>query len=380
MSLGGWLPASVARLDALLASRGVRSPSYDPAHRPIATFDWDNTMMRNDIGDATMAWMLRHDAILQPPGRDWRQTSGALTDAALAELHAACDAAGEPGRPLSTGETSACDEAIYSIYDSGKTPAGAAAWTRAVTLTTNQGYAWLARLQGGHTPAEIVAMTRAVYAEASRAPVGSTQTVGVHTGVSAWVRIYPQMRDLVGALQSNGFDVWIVSASPQHVSEVVAAEVGIAADHVVGVRNVIEPDGRLGYHLEPCGDAPADSVMTFDQGKRCFINKVIFHQPVAAQLPRADAAHRPTFSAGDSDTDVAFVQDATDLKLVIDRNRVALMCNAYSNAGSRWIVQPMFFDPLPRRAEPYPCGTTLDADGKPIVDEDGRRMSDQSPM
>jgi len=66
-SLPGWLPENRARLDALLRTRGVTSPGYDPAHRPVATFDWDNTMMWNDIGDLTMAWMLRHDAILQPP-------------------------------------------------------------------------------------------------------------------------------------------------------------------------------------------------------------------------------------------------------------------------------------------------------------------------
>jgi hypothetical protein len=38
----------------------------------------------------------------------------------------------------------------------------------------------------------------------------------------------------------------------------------------------------------------------------------------------------------------------------------------------------MFLDPPPQRAKPYPCSTTLDADGKPIVDEEGRPMSDQT--
>jgi phosphoglycolate phosphatase-like HAD superfamily hydrolase len=376
-SLPGWLPENRARLDALLRARGVTSPGYDPAHRPVATFDWDNTMMRNDIGDATMAWMLQHDAILQPPGRDWGVTSGALTDAARAALHTACDGAGEPGRPLATREAPACADAIDSIYDDGKTPAGAPAWTHPVTLTTNEPYAWLARLLGGHTPAEVVSFARAAYAENARAPLGATQTVGTRAGVTAWVRIYPQMHDLVTALQANGFDVWIVSASPQQIAEVVAHEVGIDADHVIGVRNVTEPDDHLGYHLEPCGDAPPDAVMTFDQGKRCFINKVIFRQPPAAQLAKADAAHRQAFAAGDSDTDVAFVQDATDLKLVVDRHRVQLMCNAWSNAGGRWIVQPMFIERMPRRAEPYPCATTLDAAGRPIADEDGRPLRDQ---
>jgi hypothetical protein len=376
-SLPGWLPANRARLDALLRARGVGSPAYDPAHRPVATFDWDNTMMRNDIGDATMAWMLLHDAILQPPARDWTQTSDALTKPALAALHAACDAAGRPGGPLATREIPACADAIHSIYDRGRTRSGAAAFDPAVTLTTNAAYAWLARLLGGHTPAEVAALARAAYEAGARAPVGQVQAVGSHADVAAWLRIYPTMRDLVAALRDAGFDVWIVSASPQAMAEVVAREVAIAADHVIGIRNVVDADGRLAYHLEPCGDRPADSVITFNRGKRCFINRVIFGQPPARQLAKAEPAQRPAFAAGDSDTDVAFVQDATDLKLVIDRHRVELMCNAYSNAGGRWIVQPMFIEPLPRRSEPYPCATALDAAGLPIVDEDGQRMHDQ---
>jgi phosphoglycolate phosphatase-like HAD superfamily hydrolase len=376
-SLPGWLPENRLRIDALLAARGVTSPDYNPAHRPVATLDWDNTMMRNDIGDVTMAWMIRHDTILQPPGRDWGVTSHALTAAARASLSAACDAAGEPGRPLATGEAAGCADALDAVYESGRTLAGDPAWTHPVTLTTDESYAWLAKLLAGHTPAEITHFTREAFDEARQAPLGATRTLGTRGGKSAYVRIYPTMRDLVGALQTCGFDVWIVSASPQSVVEVVADDVGIRADHVIGIRTVPGPDGRLGYALAPCGDAPADSVIPFDQGKRCFINRVVFLQPPGAQLARADAAHRPVFAAGDSDTDVAFVQDATDLKLVIDRHTIHLMCNARSNAGGRWLVQPMFIDPLPPRTESYPCATSVDAAGQPLVDEEGHRMHDE---
>src|SRR6185295_9974342 len=98
------------------------------------------------------------------------------------------------------------------------------AWTREVTLTTNEGYAWLARLLAGHAPEEVAELARHAYAENAAAPIGATQTVGTRS-VTAWVRIYPQMRDLVATLQEDGFDVWIVSASPQAVVEVVAHEV-----------------------------------------------------------------------------------------------------------------------------------------------------------
>lgn len=368
-SISGWLPQNRERLDRLLASRGKDAPSYDPAHPPVATFDWDNTMMRNDIGDATMAWMLLHDAILQPPKRDWSVTSEDLTPEARSALNAACDGAAEPGRPLATTRVAGCADEIHAIYDAGKTHAGARAWAHETTLTTKQPYAWAARLLAGHTAEEVRGFALAAYRADSSAPIGFTRTIGTHTGVSGWVRIYEPMRDLVGALGANGFDVWIVSASPQHLAEVVGNEVGIRADHVVGVRNVQGADGRLGYDLEDCGGAPRNTVMTFDQGKRCWINKAIFHLPASGQLQRAPLAQRPTFSAGDSDTDVAFVQDATTLKLVIDRNRPALMCNALSNHDDKWLIQPMFIEPSPARSEPYACSTFVDEAGRPIADQ-----------
>lgn len=371
----GWLPENRARIDAMLAARGRASAGYDPAHPPVATFDWDNTVMRNDVGDATMAWMLLHDAILQPPNRDWARTSEALTKDALGALHAACDGAGEPGSPLATSRVSACADEILAIYSDGKTTRGEAAWTREITRTTKESYAWEARLLGGHTPDEVRAIARAAYREDSTAAIGAVRTIGSRRDVPAWVRVYEPMRDLIGALQGSGFDVWIVSASPQHVSEIVAAEVGVAADHVVGVRTTRDGD-RLGYDLESCGGAPKNRVMTYDQGKRCWINRAIFGLPERDQLRRAEPRHRSTFAAGDSDTDVAFVQDATELKLVIDRHRPAIMCNALANFEQRWIVQPMFIEPMPS-AEVYACATTLDAEGARIVDEAGREMVDQ---
>jgi phosphoserine phosphatase len=206
------------------------------------------------------------------------------------------------------------------------------------------------------------AIATRVYEENAAAPIGATQTIGTTKDLPAWVRIYEPMHDLQDALRAAGFDVWVVSASAQPLVEIVASHVGVAADHVVGIRT-------NGYHLERCGTDPdgADTVITFDEGKRCWINRAIFHLPENEQLSRAtDPMKRPAFAAGDSDTDLAMVQDATTLKLVIDRNKPALMCNAWNNAGDRWLVQPMFIEPLPPRTEPYRCEGLFDEDGKPI--------------
>ena len=95
-----------------------------------------------------------------------------------------------------------------------------------------------------------------------------------------------------------------------------------------------------------------------------------------------DPAKRPVFAAGDSDTDLTFLQDATGLKLALNRNKKELMCNAYGNAGGRWLVNPMFIEPRPQQAQPYACATSAcrDVEGAAVacVDEDGKPIPDQS--
>ncbi len=373
---GPWLPENARRIDRLLAEHGRHSARYDAAHPPVAVFDWDNTMMKNDIGDATFYWMLTHDAILQPPQRDWSRTSAELTAAAREALSHACDAAGAPGEPLATSRETACAAELLAIFSDAKTRAGASAWLRETTLTNHAPYAWGASLMAGYTHEELRGMARKAFEQNRAAPIGATQTIAGRS-VAGYVRIYEPMRDLVGSLQANGFQVWIVSASSQPLAEIVGGDVGIAADHVIGVHTSHGDDGRHGYGLDPCG-ATGDTVITFHHGKRCWINRVIFRRAADEQLPRArDAALRPTFAAGDSDTDLAMVEDATELRLVINRNRVHLMCNAYANRDGRWMIQPMFIEPLPQRADPYACADARDAAGAPLRDEAGNAIADQ---
>jgi haloacid dehalogenase-like hydrolase len=350
---------------------GKGSSSYDASHPPVAVFDWDDTMMKNDIGNATLFYMLRHDAVLQPPDRDWSRTNKHLTAAGRAALGGACDSIAEPGQPLPTSHSPRCADTVFTIYDRDVTPEGASAFDGDSDMI-HQSYAWGVQLQAGHTPDEVRDFARHAYAENANAPLGATQTVGTSTNVTAWVRIYDAMRDLVRALRQTGFDVWVVSASSQWLVEVVGAEVGVDASHVVGVRALMSPNGKLDYRITGCGTEPdgADTVMTYKQGKRCWINRAIFHLPTQEQLARAtDPRMRPVFAAGDSDTDLWMVQDATVLKLVINRNRPALMCNAYSNAHDRWLIQPMFIESFPQHAEPYRCSGLLDEDGQPMNDQ-----------
>src|SRR6476469_2573661 len=62
-NLEGWSGDNGGRiLKALDFAHATRVPG----HPPVAAFDWYNTVIKNDVGDATVFWMLKHDLILKP--------------------------------------------------------------------------------------------------------------------------------------------------------------------------------------------------------------------------------------------------------------------------------------------------------------------------
>ncbi|MEV0076143.1 haloacid dehalogenase-like hydrolase [Nocardia neocaledoniensis] len=348
---------------------------------PLALFDWDNTIVKNDIGVATFYWMLANDKVLQPEGRDWTTVGAHLTREAADALAAACGAA-EPGTPLPTSTDADCADELVAVADSGKTTAGKAAFTDYDHRRTEPGYAFVVQLMRGHTEARITEFARAARAQNLAAAEGTKQTIGT-TKVDGWVRYYPQMTDLVRVLRDNGFDVRIISASAEPVVRVWAEELDITGDRVMGVPQLSD-NGVYTGHLPGCGDAGTDQVITYIDGKRCRINEQVFGVRGAAAFQQLPADRRAAFAAGDSDTDVVFLGDATGLRLVINRNKTELMCNAYGSGDGTWVVNPMFLDPKPRRSDPYPCATagfiTPAGTGAPLRRPDGSVVPDQQDL
>ena len=388
-----WLPAVRARLNQVIASYGATSGTYDVAHRPVAVFDWDNTVLKNDIGDAVLFWMIRTGRILQPPQKNWRLTSPYLTVEAAAALDKACGPLAAAGSPLPTATDVPCATELVTLYTKAKTvdgKAGFAGWNYRRMEPT---YAWAAQLQAGYTAAESQEFARQALEEGLAAKQGAVQKIGSVDGLTAWVRIYEQQKDLIANLKASGFEVWVVSASPEPWVIAAAARVDIAADHVVGIRMRSE-QGKLTSNLQGCGDIPdgendgagvfkGNSLITYIDGKRCFINKVIYGDGSALALQRnADAKKRPVLAAGDSDTDVTFLQDATAVKLVMNRHKKEVMCNALQSLGGKWLLHPMFIEPSPMPGLSYKCSVDAckDASGAaaPCRDEDGAVIPDQS--
>ncbi|MFC9787150.1 haloacid dehalogenase-like hydrolase [Rhodococcus sp. NPDC127528] len=376
-----WYGDNRAALDRLIAERGDCSGGGDvAAGAPLALFDWDNTVVKNDIGSATAYWMIKNDKILQPAGANWSSTSRFLTPAAADALSAACGTETAPGRALPTSTDTGCADEIVAVLDE-RTRTGRPAFQGYDHRRTKAAYAWAVQLMAGHSEQEVAAFAEAARAENLAAPEGAEQTVG-STRVDGYVRYYPQIADLVKTLRANGFDVRIISASAEPVVRVWARELGLAPDRVMGVRPVVA-DGVLSGHLVGCGGVPdgEDSVIPYIDGKRCQVNEVVFGVRGPAAFDPLPTERRQVFAAGDSVTDVTFLSDATGGRLVINRNNAELMCNAYDNADGRWLVNPMFLDPKGRADAPYPCSATAftAADGAkaPVHRADGTVIADQ---
>ncbi|WP_137990407.1 HAD family hydrolase [Streptomyces vilmorinianum] len=370
----GWYGDNRARLQELIDTHCAAKGGA----KPVAVFDWDNTVIKNDVGDATLFWLLRNNRVRPPENDDWTTTSRYLTPEAADALRNACPTG---VRTLPTATDGRCADEILSVYAEGATTTGGEAFAGFDHRRMEPQYAWLAQLLRGWTTRQVESFAAAARTENLAAPVGATQRVG--TGeVTGWVRYYDQQRELVRTLQKTGFDVWIVSASPEPVVDVWAEGVGIKPSHAIGIRTTTE-HGRLTARLKGCGSVRdgEDAMITYIDGKRCWINQEILGVlgPAAEQVQ--PAARRQVFAAGDSDTDISFLRDATGLRLVLNRNKNELMCRAYDNSDGRWIVNPMFIEPKKRRTSPYPCSTTgytgSDGTAQPVRRADGSVVPDQ---
>lgn len=345
-----WQGENRQKLNSLINQFGINSPKYDPHHKPVAAFDWDNTMMKNDIGEATLLWMVSH-GLLKRPER-WNKMNPWLSNAAILELEKNCSDSSSQFLP--TQRNSACADTLLNIYHNKPLENGKPAWnTSSDPERIFPPYFFYAQLFAGYTPQELSVITQKALNFNLANKIGATQRVG-SKDYPAYVRIYSPMNNLVSVLKKNGFDVWIISASIQPSVEVVAKQVGIHPDHVVGIRQMLNDQGELTDTFQGCGPYPDGNkeVISNRLGKRCWLNKVVF------KLKDNEQINTPApivFAAGDSSGDLTFLKDAQGGRLVINKNNPELLCAVSKNSDGKWLINPMFIEPLPLEKTPLDC-------------------------
>ncbi|MCX6926549.1 MAG: HAD family hydrolase [Verrucomicrobia bacterium] len=222
----GWNAKTRGALEELIRQgAGQRLP---------VVFDFDNTIIHGDIGEATFGVLAR---------------SGKLTPARLPAVLA------PTFHPKGKGRIALPDCGDIAEYYEALLAPTAHGDNDPSPLTT--GYAWVVEIMAGLQLSEVVQATHEVSEMSQNAKPGS---ITVTPGKTAFAvpRFYPEMVELLAQLLRFQFEVWIVSASNvwsvrwmvlnalnPRLREYGAAD-GIAADHVIGAATLVaDADDRL---------------------------------------------------------------------------------------------------------------------------------------
>lgn len=215
-----WVPAVKREIKSQIKNLKKKS-------RPLATLDWDNTLIYGDVGEAT----LKHQIDTRAFSFDanfWQLIPGNVRSRLKALHH------NDPQDEFS--------KLFWQTYEN-----------MCATKGDQACYVWTVQLMTGLSPDEVRRQAQNVIKNfSSRGPC-----------------YYPQMKKLVKELKKAGVDVWIVSASTQWIVEEAARHVGVDADHVIGMLPKVK-NGRITAQMER---------VTYREGKAQAIQNIIGKPP-----------------------------------------------------------------------------------------------------
>lgn len=329
-------------LDDFVAMYGSSSPTYTEQAKPYAVFDFDNTTAILDIEEQLAIWQLDHLAFAIPP----EKMEEVLLTGIPADKQDAVYGA-EDGDGVKVRITDVIHDAAraYSVLHqqgwvtlAGKAPTAEVQaspeyhefkakmrWLYTAigdTMNSSVSYPWVTYWFTGMTPQEVYDLAKSSHLYYSDPFKGQTWRKEHYTSpkdlksaagpvsisYKNGLAVTEEMRAFYEALNRNGIDVWVNSASQ---IDVVRAAVDAfrlqGVDGVVAMTNKLDKNGRYSneynYDFHP---------QTQGEGKAITIDKVI--------APKY-AGQGPILAAMDSQGDFNFATAYKNTKLVLVFNR-----------------------------------------------------------
>lgn len=336
---GNWQEDVYQKLQALLVNHREQGE--------YAVFDWDNTCIINDIGEAVFNYQLRQldfhltpEELLQtlltgvpkdPFNQKWQNQDGEVLDVEslasdIAESYERLFHERKAGQSVVTlQQTLDYLEFITKmrfLYDA-----------IGDSFSPDISYPWVTYFLGGKTEEEVQQLTLLTLEEELRAELGferwtSPASVASKSGCvtiqfKRGIRLIPEIQGLMKALESQGIKVYIVSASNRDV---------ILSFATAGAYGYALPDQQVyGMRLKSVNGKQLPRLderfaQTQGKGKTRTIQDLIapFH-----------GNRGPVLVAGDSDGDVAMLSDfqVTEVALIIDRQKKGQVGELVKQAG-----------------------------------------------
>lgn len=318
---GNWFPDNFALIMTRLQDRA----NGDSAGvKQVAVFDFDNTCVFRDVGQAVFRYQLLHLRYRIAPD-------------ALAELLPTMGG-GLDGRPM-TAITAALTDAyrrLWPLIEGGQQEEARQRpeyrlFTALLLWFTDKArkddrlgpryvLPFMGKLLAGYVLPELRRFAAEVVTAAMTEPlIEETLTLDapeplgrIVAGYPLGLHAYPEMQALMTRMQGRGIECYVVSASTEWLVEEAARllEFPVAADHIFGIRVRLDDLGRL-TALDP--DAYP---ITFREGK--------------AEIIRQFIGGRPFLVAGDADTDFEMLtMPEVTIRLLLNRNQTSLISSLY---------------------------------------------------
>ncbi len=364
---GDWESGNYEALNAVIAGSGTLSGSYDPEAKPYAVFDFDNTTVTGDISLTLMAYQIENLRYCIDP----EDIFSVLTDALPSIDTALVGFDGITARMLATdlqndyawlyenyiksyvsggklqeseaGPSAAeekledAEEKLAAIHESKEyLDFRAKLWGLSLGLDNTYGYGiscpWLLCLSEGMSEEQLQDLTReaALYdmKAAARRNETSTSPDKKNTYEEVWTSpdmgeagvvsvtlergfgIREELVNLYKTLADNGFDVYIISASPEPVVEAIACS------------------STVGLNLDPANVYG----LRWHEGKS---------ETIRQELMPLHGGNGPAIVGGDSNGDYNMLTDFADLQLgiIFDLPRSGAIQALKSDNSGKYIVQ-----------------------------------------
>lgn len=336
---GKWDPNTRAKIQKMIETYGSQGKDYDPAKKPYAVFDWDQTCIFNDTQEALFRYMIanlmfkatpeqfaaaiRQDVPKDNFGKDYNNQEGKAVNIDLIAADLDADYKYLYDNYIKDGKMKL--EEVQKTDEFKSFQAKLAYLYEAIggTFSAEISYPWVLYLFAGMTEAEVKAVSEksndvalgdriGTYALAS--PKERPGKAGVISlgGYKYGLRLAPEMSNLMNVLRDNGIDVYVCSASHEAVVRVFASlpkyGYNVPEENVVAMKTKMTDGKYLGEY-----DYSDGYPQTQQKGKVTAIEKVLI----------AKYGYAPIFIAGDSQGDFNMASEfpGTKLSLIINRVR-----------------------------------------------------------
>ncbi len=346
---GNWRPAVKAGLETLISENAKKGKTV--------VFDFDNTIICRDIGEATFALMVK-DKKLTPTN----------VSPAISPSFKVADKVADKVMSLED-----CED-LTDYYE------GLISATRHQSKDTSpnsNAYAWVVQIMAGMTPRDIVDSTEEAFAQGIADKDMNDPNLGV-TKINGYLQpfFYPEMVDLLGVLLKNDFDVYIVSASNvwtvrwmvvKYLNPLIEKKHGegicVSPDHVFGVSVLLKDkrpkDKRTdGLYKDPIltkensdyANLDCDELANYELTSQIVYPLTGYYGKVANILKHITLS-RPFLIAGDSPNDHPMLNRAEN-RLWITRlekkdYQKKTIAQIEDSLPGTWLMQPVLYKSSP---------------------------------